>query len=87
MYQVQLELTEQLYDVAKRRAEDSGFKTVDEYIAGVVTSDLTVDAEDLNHLFTPARIAHIDIVIAKVKAGGKTHTAAEVRQHFNRRFE
>jgi hypothetical protein len=87
MQHVQLELTDQLYDQAKRRAVKAGFKTVGEYIAGVVSDDLAEDSENLDHLFTPERIAHIDTVIAKVKAGGKTHTAAEVREHFRQRFE
>lgn len=87
MHQVQLELTDQLYDQAKRRAVEAGFKTVGEYLADVVSDYLTEDTENLDHLFTPGRIAHIDSVIAKVKAGGKTHTAAEVREHFRKRFE
>lgn len=84
---VQLELTDQLYDQAKRRAVEAGFKTVGEYIADVVSDDLAEDTDNLDHLFTPERITHIDSVIAKVKAGGKTHTAAEVREHFRKRFE
>jgi len=87
MHQVQLELTDEVYDQAKRRAVEAGFTTVSEYIAGIVSDDLAADAENLDHLFTPERIAHIDSVIAKVKAGGKTHTAAEVREHFRKRFE
>ena len=79
MHQVQLELTDQLYEQAERRAVEAGFKTVSEYIAGVVSDDLAEDAENLYHLFTPERIAHIDSVVAKVKAGGKTYTMQEVR--------
>ena len=77
MHQVQLQLTDQLYAQAKRRAGEAGFKSVDEYIADVVSDELTEDAENLDHLFTPERIAHIDSVIANVKAGGKTYTVEE----------
>ena len=87
MHQVQLELTDQLYDQAKRRAIAAGFETVGEYLADVVSDDLAEETENLDHLFTPGRIAHIDRVIAQVNAGGKTHTAAEVREHFRKRFE
>jgi hypothetical protein len=87
VHQVQLELTDQIYDQAERRAVEAGFKTVGEYIVGVVSDDLSEDTENLDHLFTPGRISHIDGVIAKVKAGGRTHTAAEVREHFRKRFE
>jgi hypothetical protein len=87
MHQVQLELTDQAYDRAMRRSVEAGFKTVGEYLADVVSDDLAEDIENLDDLFTPGRIAHIDSVIAKVKSGGTTHTAAEVREHFRKRFE
>ena len=70
-----------------RRAVEAGFKPVGVYIADVVSDDLTEDAENLDHLFTPGRIAHIAGVIAKVRGGGITYTAAEVREHFRKRFE
>ena len=86
MHQVQLELTDQIYDQAKRRAVEAGSKSVGEYIADVISDDLADQAENLDPLFTPERIAYIDSVIAKVKNGGKTHTAAEVREHFRKRL-
>ena len=86
MHQVKLELSDQLYEQAARRAAEVGFKSVDEYIVGVVSGDLAEDAENFDHLFTPERIAHIDAVVAKVKAGGKTHSADEVREHFRNRL-
>ena len=87
MHQGQLELTDQFYDQAERRAIEAGFKTVGEYIADVVSDDLAEQTENFDHLFTAERLAHIDSVIAKGKAGGKTHTSAEVREHFRKRFE
>jgi len=87
MHQVQLELNDKLYDEAKRRAAEAGYETVGEYIADVVSDDLAEYTENLDHLFTPGRVDHIDGVIANVKAGGKTHTAAEVRERFRKRFE
>ncbi len=87
MHHVQLELTDQVYDRARRRAVEAGFKTVAEYVADVVSDALAEDTENLDHLFTPGRIEHIDSVIAKVRAGGETCTAAEVREHFRKRFE
>ena len=79
MHQVQLELTDQLYKQAKRRAVEAGFKSVEEYAADVLSEDLAEDAEDYDHLFTPERIAHLDKVAAEVRAGGKTYTMQEVR--------
>jgi hypothetical protein len=83
MQQVQLELTDQIYDQAKRRAVEAGFKTVGEYIADVVSDDLAKDSENLDHLFTPRRIAHLDKVAAEVRAGGATYTMEEVSAHLD----
>ena len=69
MHQVRLQLTDQLYDQAKRRAVEAGFKSMDEYIADVVSDELTDDADNLDHLFTPERLAKIDAAAAQVEAG------------------
>lgn len=87
MHQVQLELTDQLYNQAKRRAVEAGFKTVNEYLTGVVSDDLASDSDNLDHLFTPERIDHIEDVRADMKAGGETYTQAEVREHFRKRWD
>ena len=86
MHQVQLELTDQLYDQAKRRAVEAGFKSVNEYIADVVSDDLTEQTENFDHLFTPERLAIIDKAAAQIKAG-EYQTATQVREHFRKRFE
>jgi len=87
MHQVQFELTDQLYDQAERRAVEAGFKSVGEYIKGVVSDDLAAESANFDNLFTPERIAHIEAVRADIQAGGKTYTQAEVREHFLKRWE
>ena len=67
MHQVQL--SDKLYKEAERRASEAGFSTVDEYIADVVSHDLLEETENLDHLFTPERLAHIDKAEAEIKAG------------------
>jgi PHD/YefM family antitoxin component YafN of YafNO toxin-antitoxin module len=81
----QIQLNDQLFQQAQRRAAESGFASVDEYVADVLQSDL-MDEEtpDLDHLFTPERLAHIDRAIAEIEAG-QGYTAEEVREHFRRR--
>ncbi len=78
MREVHLQLTEQLYDQAKRRAVRAGFQTVEEYASNVLTKDLREDTEDYDSLFTPARMEHLDKIAAEVRAGGKTYTMEEV---------
>ena len=87
MQRVELELSDKVYDQVRHRAVEAGFKTVSEYIADVVSDELVEPYENLDRYFTPDRIAHIDSVIAEVNSGGKTYTAAEVRDHFRKRFE
>ena len=82
MHQVQRDLTDQ----AKRREVEAGFKSVDEYIADLVTDDLTEQTENFDHLFTPERLAIIDKAAAQIKAG-EYQTVAQLREHFRKRFE
>ena len=62
-----------LYKEAQRRAAEAGFASVDEYVADVVSHDLVEDVgagtPNLDHLFTPERLAHIDEAEAQIKAG------------------
>jgi chemotaxis methyl-accepting protein methylase len=78
MHQVQLQLSNKVYNKVKRRADEAGFDSVDEYVADIITSDAEDEDENLDHLFTPERLAHIDQVYAELKAGGKTYTMEEV---------
>jgi len=66
MHHVQLD--SQLYQEAQRRATEAGFESVDEYVADVLRQDLG-DGENLDHLFTPERLAHIDRAAAQIDAG------------------
>ena len=86
MHQVQLELTDQLYNQVMRRAAESGFESIEEYAVGVITDDLADDTENLDNIFTPERLAHIDKAIAQVKAA-EFMTSDQVRAHFRKRFE
>jgi hypothetical protein len=76
----QIQLSDQLYDQAQRRAVEAGFKSIDEYVADVLTEDLCEDMETLDHLFTPERLAHIDKSAAQIKAG-QGYTMEEVQEH------
>ena len=78
----QVQLNDRLYSEAQRRPAKAGFPTVDEYVAEVLTQDLADEAEDLNYLFTPDRIAELDQISAEVKAGAKTYTIDEVQRHY-----
>jgi hypothetical protein len=68
----------------KRKAEEAGFETVDEYVEDVLTHE---DNENLDHLFTPDRLEHLHRVSVEVKAGGKSYTSAEVDDHFRKKWD
>ena len=65
----QVQLDDQVFRVAQRRAADGGYSSVDEYVADVLAHDTMSDADDIDHLFTPARLAHIDAAEADIKSG------------------
>lgn len=64
----QIQLNDQLYQEAQRRATESGFGSVDEYVASMLQHDLD-EADNLDRFFTPERLAHIDRAVAQIDAG------------------
>lgn len=83
MHQIQLD--DQLYQEAERRAAASGV-TVDEYVADVLQNDLHEETENLDYLFTPERLAHIDRAAAQIEAG-QGISAEKVRDYFRQKQE
>jgi hypothetical protein len=83
----QVHLADQLYQEAQRRATEAGFTTVDEYVADVIAQDLELCTENYDHVFTPEVIRELDRVSAAAKAGGKTYSPEEVKEHFRKRSE
>jgi hypothetical protein len=43
------------------------------------------ESDNFDHVFTPVRIAALERISADIKAGSKTYTMAEVREHFEKR--
>jgi hypothetical protein len=86
----QIQIDDQVFKAAQRRATDGGYSSVDAYITDVVVHDLTEDSEgtpNLDHLFTPQVIAELKQISEKARAGGETYTSEEVRQHFRSKSE
>ncbi|HEX4129124.1 MAG TPA: hypothetical protein VHZ24_03715 [Pirellulales bacterium] len=82
----QIRLDDQLYQEAQRRAAESGFANVDEYVANVLQSDIA-DTDELNHLFTPERLAEIDHAAAQIAAGNGLTTEQADAELAKRREE
>ena len=78
MHQIQLQLTDQLYDRARQRAAEAGLANLDEYLVDVVTENLTAETENLDHRFTPNVIAHLNQIQVDIRAGAKTYSESEV---------
>lgn len=79
-----IQLNDQLYQLAQQQAAIAGYPTVDEYVAEVLHFDLAIETQNLDHLFTPERLAHIDRAAAQIDAG-QGLTSAQVREHFRRK--
>ena len=82
----QIQLNDQLYLVAQRRASAAGFVTVDEYVADVLQHDLHEESENIDYLFTPERLAHIDRAAAQIDAG-QGIPSDQVRDHFREKHK
>ena len=82
----EIRLTDQLFVKAQLRANENGYESVEEYVADIIANDLESGVEDLEHLFTPARLAQIDKAAAQVDAG-EFRTSKQVREYFTKRFE
>lgn len=79
-----IQLADPLYEQLRTRAADAGYTSVDEYVADMLRDDLA-DTQNLDHLFTPERIAKLDQIVANIEAGGTLHTHEEVDAHFKSR--
>lgn len=78
-----IQLDDQLFIEAKRRAHEAGFASVDEYVAEVLADDLQQD--NFDHLFTPERLAHLDRISAGIKKAGNSTSIADIRKHFEQK--
>jgi hypothetical protein len=81
----QVELTEKIFAVAKKRALDEGYQSVDQYLSDIVVNDQSEEADNFDHLFTPERIAELDRISAEISAGGKTYSIEEVNKYLDDR--
>jgi hypothetical protein len=79
----QIQLNDQLYQEVQRRAAEAGFGNVDEYVADILQQELE-ETENLDHFFTPARLAHIDRAAAQIDCG-QGIPAEQVRAHFRQK--
>lgn len=77
-----IQLSDQLYQEALRRACDAGFESVDQYIAEIVKHHVNSSGDDYDKIFTPQVIAQLNHIHAEVQAGAKTFSQEEVEQHF-----
>jgi hypothetical protein len=70
-----VQLNDQVFKVVQQRASDAGYSSVDAYVADVLVG---TDSENIDRLFTPARLAHIDKADADIQSGnGYTTEQAE----------
>ena len=81
MHEIHLQLSDQLYDQVQRRAMESGFASLDEYIVDVVAEDAAHETEDLDHRFTPKVVAHLNQIQEEIKTGAKTYSEEELAEH------
>lgn len=82
----QVHLTDQAYNEARKRAREAGFTSVDEYVEDVLTSEVGPQTENLDHLFTPGRLAQIDKANSQIEAG-QYQSAEHVSERLKKLFK
>ncbi|HEY1784874.1 MAG TPA: hypothetical protein VGG30_04965 [Pirellulales bacterium] len=80
----QVNLNDQLYQDVQRRAAEAGFTNVDDYVADVLSHDLNEETPNLDHFFTPERMAQIDQSLASA-AAGNVYTSEQVDEELAKR--
>ena len=79
MHQIQFQLNDYQFQSLQMRATASGFESVNEYVVDMIESDL-LGTPNLEHLFTPERMAIIDRAAAELDAG-KGVTIEKLDEH------
>jgi hypothetical protein len=82
-----VQLSDQVFELAQRRAKLAGLASVDEYISSFLTESDAEDSGNFDHRFTPSVLAELDRVSETAKAGGKTFSSEEVDDYFRRKAE
>lgn len=64
----QIQLSDELFQTAQQRALEFGYTNVEEYVAAMIREE-PEPIPNLDHLFTPERMAIIDRAAAEFDAG------------------
>jgi hypothetical protein len=78
MHQVQL--TDEVFEEAQRRARKAGFASVDEFVADRLATDFSDDPDDFDDRFTPGLLAQLDRISQDMNSG-KSVSTDELEQH------
>ena len=85
MHDIYLQLTDEFYDQIQRRALEAGFANLDEYTVEVVTKDVSLESEDIEHRFTPKVMAHLNQIQEEMKTGAKALSEEELDEYLQER--
>ena len=75
-----INLNDNVYSKALKLASDRGYRSVDEFIAEVIETEVATGTEDCDRLFTPEVLDAIDRGVADAKAG-RVFAAADMGAH------
>jgi hypothetical protein len=78
-----VQLNDQVFKVVQQRASDAGYSSVDAYVEDFLVG---TDAQEIDHLFTPQRLAHMDQADADIKSG-KGFTTEQAEKELSLRRE
>lgn len=79
-----INLSDELYQVAQRRAADAGFDSIASYITDLLQKEVNTPLE-FSNFFTPARLEGIDRAAAQADAG-RVISIAEAHERLQRKI-
>ena len=81
MQEVIINIPEEAYAVAVKRARTEGFGSAEVYLSDFIAGAITSDHENFDHIFTPELIERLDAAVAEAR-DGKNWTLDQMQKHF-----
>jgi hypothetical protein len=77
----QVQLSDRLYQEASLRADEVGFKSVDDFVEEIVQIEIENPKQSYDQFFNSEVLADLDRIDAKIKAGAKTYSSEEADEY------
>ena len=85
MRELRLSIPDDLFAALSRQAKVDGFESPEQYVADFISHGHVLSIDNLDHMFTPKVIAHLDEISERIRAGEKTFTIDQCKAELAKR--